>query len=76
MVSPKANSAACLPQYIILMLITYAFEMASCITAATQRDFVSIFSSCILATVLGNIAVLGHAVVLFSVVNGLCGGTG
>jgi len=24
------------------MLITYAFEMASCITAATHRDFVSI----------------------------------
>lgn len=41
-VSPRANSAVCLPQYIILMLITYAFEMASCITAATHRDFVSI----------------------------------
>nr|XP_009673501.1 PREDICTED: uroplakin-1b [Struthio camelus australis] len=27
--------------YIILMLITYAFEMASCITAATHRDFLT-----------------------------------
>ncbi|KAJ7420545.1 Uroplakin-1b [Willisornis vidua] len=27
--------------YIILMLITFAFEMASCITAATHRDFLT-----------------------------------
>ncbi|NXO03878.1 UPK1B protein, partial [Rhinopomastus cyanomelas] len=27
--------------YIILMLITFAFEMASCIMAATQRDFLT-----------------------------------
>uniref|UniRef100_A0A8B9Q787 Uroplakin 1B n=1 Tax=Apteryx owenii TaxID=8824 RepID=A0A8B9Q787_APTOW len=37
-----ANSVLFLLQYIILMLIIYAFEMASCITAATHRDFVSI----------------------------------
>lgn len=29
-------------QYFILMFIVYGFEVASCITAATQRDFVSI----------------------------------
>uniref|UniRef100_A0A7M4E6X8 Uroplakin-1b n=1 Tax=Crocodylus porosus TaxID=8502 RepID=A0A7M4E6X8_CROPO len=37
----KSNRAMLLA-YIILMLITYAFETASCITAATHRDFVSI----------------------------------
>ncbi|NXK62302.1 UPK1B protein, partial [Sylvietta virens] len=31
-------SRTLLMAYIILMLITFAFEMASCITAATQRD--------------------------------------
>lgn len=40
--SPIADSTLSSQQYIILMLITYAFEMASCITAATHRDFVSI----------------------------------
>ncbi|XP_006030214.1 uroplakin-1b [Alligator mississippiensis] len=34
----KSNRAMLLA-YIILMLITYAFETASCITAATHRDF-------------------------------------
>lgn len=29
-------------QYFIMMFIVYGFEVASCITAATQRDFVSI----------------------------------
>lgn len=28
-------------QYFIMMFIVYGFEVASCITAATQRDFVS-----------------------------------
>ncbi|XP_010205622.1 uroplakin-1b [Colius striatus] len=35
------SSRTLLLVYIILMLITYAFEMASCITAATQRDFLT-----------------------------------
>uniref|UniRef100_A0A8C8S7V5 Uroplakin-1b n=1 Tax=Pelusios castaneus TaxID=367368 RepID=A0A8C8S7V5_9SAUR len=39
--SVLASSALVLSQYIILMLITYGFEVASCITAATHRDFVS-----------------------------------
>ncbi|NXN16123.1 UPK1B protein, partial [Indicator maculatus] len=36
----KANRTLLLV-YIILMLITYAFEMASCITAATHQDFLT-----------------------------------
>lgn len=29
------------PQYLILMLIIYIFECASCITSYTHRDYVS-----------------------------------
>ena len=70
-----ANSTLSIQQYIILMLITYAFEMASCITAATHRDFVSIaflMSSC---NCTGICCSFVACCFLFSGVNGLCGAT-